>query len=33
VVDKYGEMAPKVGMDFDCEEKPYSLCPKKNVIL
>jgi hypothetical protein len=25
VVDKYVEMAPKVGMNFDCEEKAYEM--------
>jgi zinc finger SWIM domain-containing protein 3 len=25
VVDKYAEMAPKVGMNFDCEEKAYEM--------
>jgi hypothetical protein len=25
VVDKYAEMAPKVGMNFDCEEKAYEI--------
>jgi hypothetical protein len=25
VVDKYAEIAPKVGISFDCEDKAYAM--------
>jgi hypothetical protein len=33
VVDKYVDMAPKVGMNFDCEEKTYEMHNTYTVLV